>query len=43
MRQALAQWRLLQIIDLLTPWEIVLVEKLTGSKLVKKFPALYVT
>jgi len=28
-------------IDLLTPWSGVLVEKLTGSKLVKKFPTFY--
>jgi len=28
---------------LLTPWSIVLLEKLTGSQLVKKFPAFYGT
>jgi len=28
---------------LLTPWRRVLLEKLTGSKLFKKFPAFYVT
>jgi len=28
---------------LLTPWNRVLFEKLTGSQLVKKFPAFYVT
>jgi len=28
---------------LLTPWSRVLLEKLTGSQLVKKFPALYGT
>jgi len=28
---------------LLTPWSIVLLEKLTGSQLVKKFPAFYET
>jgi hypothetical protein len=28
---------------LLTPWSRVLVEKLTGSQLVKKFPAFYGT
>jgi hypothetical protein len=28
---------------LLTPWSRVLLEKLTGSKLVKKFPAFYGT
>jgi hypothetical protein len=30
-------------IYLLTPWSRVLLEKLTGSKLVKKFPALHGT
>ena len=29
--------------DLLTPWSRVFLEKLTGSQLVKKFPALYGT
>jgi len=28
---------------LLTPWSRVLLEKLTGSQLVKKFPAFYGT
>ena len=28
---------------LLTPWSRVLLEKLTGSQLVKKFPAFYAT
>jgi hypothetical protein len=28
---------------LLTPWSSVLLEKLTGSQLVKKFPAFYGT
>jgi hypothetical protein len=28
---------------LLTPWSTVLLEKLTGSQLVKKFPAFYGT
>jgi len=28
---------------LLTPWSGVLIEKLTGSQLVKKFPAFYGT
>jgi hypothetical protein len=30
-------------IDLLTPWSSVLLEKLTGSQRVKKFPAFYGT
>jgi hypothetical protein len=30
-------------IDLLTPWSTALLEKLTGSQLVKKFPAIYGT
>jgi hypothetical protein len=34
---------LLLIIIILTPWSKVLLEKLTGSQLVKKFPALYGT
>jgi hypothetical protein len=29
--------------DLLTPWSRVILEKLTGSQLVKKFPAFYGT
>ena len=31
------------LIYLLTPWSKALLEKLVGSQLVKKFPALYVT
>jgi hypothetical protein len=32
-----------RITYLLTPWSSVLLEKLTGSQLVKKFPAFYGT
>jgi len=31
------------LIDILTPWNIVLLEKLTGFQLVKKHPAFYGT
>jgi len=31
------------LLSLVTPWSRVLLEKLTGSPLVKKFPALYGT
>ena len=30
-------------VGVLTPWSRVLIEKLTGSQLVKKFPAFYGT
>jgi hypothetical protein len=33
----------LNLTSLLTPWSRVLLEKLTGPKLVKKFPAFYGT
>jgi len=32
---------LLHCYELLTPWSRVLLEKLTGSQLVKKFPTFY--
>ena len=34
---------IIKIIIILTPWSRVLLEKLTGSQLVKKFPAFYGT
>jgi hypothetical protein len=33
----------MQCVLLLTPWSRVLLEKLTGSQIVKKFPAFYGT
>jgi len=37
------QYKVLNLPYLLTPWSRVLLEKLTGSQLVKKFPAFYGT
>jgi hypothetical protein len=34
---------IITIIIILTPWSTVLLEKLTGSQIVKKFPAFYGT
>jgi len=36
-------WLMCRAADLLTPWSRVLLEKLTGFQLVKKFPAFYGT
>jgi hypothetical protein len=36
-------WQIVPTNYLITPWSRVLLEKLTGSQLVKKFPACYVT
>ena len=36
-------FQFLILTDLLTPWSRVLLEKLTGSQLVKKFPGFYGT
>ena len=35
----MAVYRRLNVMDILTPWRRVLLEKLTGLQLVKKFPA----
>jgi len=34
-------WFMCRAADLLTPWNRVLLEKLTGLQLVKKFPTFY--
>jgi hypothetical protein len=39
----LAKNHYVKVYTVLTPWSRVLLEKLTGSQLVKKFPAFYKT
>jgi hypothetical protein len=39
----LPSWRLITLTYLLTPWSRILLEKLTGFQIVKKFPASYGT